>query len=186
MLRGMLGDEWNTFMQCSVHCRGGKCRMVAVRIHGRRGQGRKWCEEGELQDEWTPLYIAHEPHNEVVEALLAKGAQVDLADEDGRTPLYIAACNGRKEVVEALLAKGAQVDLAEQNEGTLLHIAACNGHKVVVEALLAKGAQVDLADKNGGTLLHIAALNGHNEVVEALLAKGAQVDLADKDGRTPL
>ncbi|KAK3266631.1 hypothetical protein CYMTET_24756, partial [Cymbomonas tetramitiformis] len=120
----------------------------------------------------TPLYMAaFNGHNEVVEALLAKGAQVDLADEDGRTPLYIAACNGRKEVVEALLAKGAQVDLAEQNEGTLLHIAACNGHKVVVEALLAKGAQVDLADKDGWTPLYGAACSGHNEVVEALLAK---------------
>ncbi|KAK3237557.1 hypothetical protein CYMTET_52372, partial [Cymbomonas tetramitiformis] len=61
----------------------------------------------------TPLYAAaSNGQKEVVEALLAKGAQVDLADKEGMTPLYRAAYNGHKEVVEALLAKGAQVDLA--------------------------------------------------------------------------
>eukprot|EP00854_Cymbomonas_tetramitiformis_P005294 gene5294-6436_t len=118
--------------------------------------------------------------------MLAKGAQLKLADNDGMTPLSCAVMEGNTKVVEALLAKGAQVDLADEDGVTPLSIAALKGENEVVEALLAKGAQVDLADEDGVTPLFIAALNGKNEVVEVLLAKGAQVNLANKDGVTPL
>jgi ankyrin repeat protein len=42
-----------------------------------------------------------------VELLLAKGAQLDLADNRGRTALMIAAERGHAEIVKLLLAAGA-------------------------------------------------------------------------------
>ena len=46
---------------------------------------------------------------EVVELLLAKGADIHAKNDDGMTVLYGAALGGKKEVVELLLAKGADV-----------------------------------------------------------------------------
>jgi ankyrin repeat protein len=38
---------------------------------------------------------------------MAKGADVNLGDEDGETPLYVAAFENKAETVEALLTAGA-------------------------------------------------------------------------------
>lgn len=79
---------------------------------------------------------------QVVKRLLAeKGANVDQKDNNGWTPLNIAAQNGHSNVVELLLAKGAKIDQANSNGWTPLNSASLNGHSNVVELLLAKGAQ---------------------------------------------
>ena len=51
--------------------------------------------------------------SQIVERLIAAGADVDKADtDDGTTPLYVAAQNGHHPVVERLIAAGADVDKA--------------------------------------------------------------------------
>ena len=45
-----------------------------------------------------------------VKALLAKGADVNANDTDGKTPLHRAAAAGRRDLGELLLAKGADVN----------------------------------------------------------------------------
>ena len=44
-----------------------------------------------------------------MEALLAKGADANMADERGETPLHKAAALGLTPTVEALLVKGADL-----------------------------------------------------------------------------
>jgi hypothetical protein len=51
---------------------------------------------------------------EALEALTKAGANVDLADEDGNTPLFAAVQQGHKEALEALTKAGAKVDLADK------------------------------------------------------------------------
>ena len=46
-----------------------------------------------------------------VKALLDKGADVNVKDNSGSTPLIYAARNGRTEVLKALIDKGADVNL---------------------------------------------------------------------------
>jgi ankyrin repeat protein len=66
---------------------------------------------------------AYEGHNDVVELLLAKGANVNAKINDGFTPLYEAASNGQKDVTELLLAKGADVNAKDNDGKTPLQVA---------------------------------------------------------------
>ena len=53
-----------------------------------------------------------EGHAAVVATLLAKGALVDKADNEGSAPLHAAAAMGHEAVMEKLLAHGAQTEKA--------------------------------------------------------------------------
>ena len=121
-----------------------------------------------------------------VEALLAKGADVQARDTHGSTALLDATFGGHDAVVEALLARGADVQAKDNHGRTALMWASWNGHLVVVQALLAKGADVQAKSTNGNTALMTASSEGHVAVVQALLAKGADVQAKDNDGRTAL
>jgi hypothetical protein len=56
------------------------------------------------------LEAARKGRKDQVEALLAKGAALEAADKEGRTPLLLAAQYGRTSTVQLLLAKGARPD----------------------------------------------------------------------------
>ena len=92
----------------------------------------------------------------MVSALISAGASVHQAEENGATPLYIAAEEGHDSVVSALISAGASVDQAAENGATPLYIAAQKGHDGVVNALISSGASVDQAEEDGVTPLIIA------------------------------
>ncbi len=121
-----------------------------------------------------------------VAALLAAGADVNQANEEGATPLFIASANGHAEVVTKLLAANASVDRAENNGVTPLYIACEQGHAEIVTKLLAANATVDQADNDGVTPLSTACERGHTEVVTIMLAANANANQADNRGITAL
>ncbi|RKK66726.1 hypothetical protein BFJ69_g15146 [Fusarium oxysporum] len=125
-------------------------------------------------------------HVEVVKLLLDKGADVNIPDKDGWTPVFSASWNGYVEVVKLLLDKGADVNIPDKNGWTPVSAASANGHVEVVKLLLDKGADVNIPDKNGWTPVSAASANRHVEVVKLLLDKGADVNIPTKDGRTPV
>lgn len=91
----------------------------------------------------APLHIAAERgRKEVVEVLLAAGADVNAQIEKGYTPLLIAAHFERKEIVEMLLASGADVNAKISSHVTSLYIAAQYGQKEIVEILMAHGGRI--------------------------------------------
>ena len=89
----------------------------------------KGVDVDEGDDSWpgmTPLhYAADEGHTEVVELLIANGADVNAKNENGWTPLHLAAYWGGKEIVELLIAAGADVNAKDMSNwiGTPLDIA---------------------------------------------------------------
>jgi cytohesin len=134
----------------------------------------------------TPLHgAATFGHKEIVELLIAKGADVNAKGGviKGTIPLHKAASNGHKEVAEVLIAKGADVNAKSENGITPLHYAAS---KEIAELLLAKGANVNAKNDGDYTPLHGAAYRGHKEIAELLISKGADVNAADRDRYTPL
>src|SRR2546421_418174 len=145
----------------------------------------------------TPVsWAAENGHEEAVELLVKRGADLNLTDKLGRTPLSYAAQNGHKAVVELLLVNsGIHPDWKDSGERTPLSYAAEGGHEKVVTLLLAKdGVNPDSRDKNNRTPLSWAAEKGHEVLVEMLLEKdGVNPDskgrigqhMLEGHGRTP-
>jgi ankyrin repeat protein len=53
-------------------------------------------------------------HCDVVKCLLSSGADINLCDEVGHSPLFIASCKGECDVVKCLLKSGADINLRGQ------------------------------------------------------------------------
>jgi ankyrin repeat protein len=139
-------------------------------------------------DGMTPLHWATR-HDDLttVQALLARGAEVDAANRYGVTALSLACQNGNTRVVDALLATGADVNKALHGGETPLMTAARVGRPEVVRALLARGADANAKlSPSGQTALMWAAAEGHTAAVEQLLAAGAEFRAAVTSGFTPL
>jgi ankyrin repeat protein len=120
------------------------------------------------------------------------GADVNQGDNDGCTPVYIAAMMGHLSVVQCLVKElGADVNQAT-NQGcyTPLHAAAAAQKRLVsvVQCLVKElGADVNQATNQGCTPLYTAAQHGHLSVVQCLVKElGADVNQASHNGSTPL
>ncbi len=87
-------------------------------------------------------------HIKAVKRNLASGTDVNAKDDDGVTPLLVAAVSGRKEIIELLIREGADVN-AKVNGVTPLHQAAFRSHKEIAELLIANGADLNAVDNVG-------------------------------------
>jgi ankyrin repeat protein len=102
----------------------------------------------------TALMMAAFKHNQpVVEALLARGAQVNRT---GYTPLHFAAAAGDEAIVRLLLTRGAAVDARAPAGITPLMMAAREGQESVIAALLDGGADAALTNSEQLTAAQIA------------------------------
>lgn len=108
--------------------------------------------------------------------LLDEGHSIDIEDENGSTPLHIAAAlraaEPRGVLVEILLDKRADVHQFDKEGCTCLHVAATLGHVDVIETVMAAGADPHSRTSNGETPLHRAAQYGRVECVRALMQHG--------------
>jgi ankyrin repeat protein len=116
-------------------------------------------------------------------AYLAEVDDVNVKDDDGRTPLSFAAKNGQRESCAVLLDKGATHE-PDKSGNTPLAFAAAYGQVDVCDFLLSRGATHE-PDKSGNTPLAFAAAYGHVNVCALLLSRGATHE-PDKSGSTPL
>jgi ankyrin repeat protein len=119
-------------------------------------------------------------NSEVVQMLVAKGANVEAKDEDGRTALHEAAALGDAAIVELLIAKKANVEAKDVYGCTALLRAAMHGHAPIVKLLMAQETYVDAKDDIERSLLHIAAIYGHTAIVELLLVQATNVLVRDQ------
>lgn len=77
--------------------------------------------------------------------LLARGADVNIQNNRGQTPLHIAAQRGDMSIVRLLLtSKFINVDAQDCWGATPLHLASENGHIEVVKLLVAHNAQLNV------------------------------------------
>jgi ankyrin repeat protein len=122
----------------------------------------------------------------IVKFLIDSGANVNVRDKVGLTPLYHAAMNGQRNIAKLLAHNGANVNEVDNQGYTALHHAAINDQKGIAELLgcHTNWADVNVPDHNGLRPLHHAVINGKISVVKSLL--GSEINARDKYGKTPL
>lgn len=135
----------------------------------------------------TPLVAAVAAGNKAMtQFLIEHGANVNFKGENnGVTPLHLAAQKGFQAVTEVLLASHAGVNVGNVDGATPLCSAVQSGQLKIVQMLLAAGAKVDFKDGKGRTVLNYA-IGISPEIFQALLDAGTDPNTEDSEGRTPL
>ena len=82
--------------------------------------------------------------------LLGKGADANVANRDGDTPLILAARIGFAEGADVLLGRGAQVDRTNRRGETALIIAVQQRNLALIRLLAERGANPDKTDNATG------------------------------------
>ncbi len=122
----------------------------------------------------------------VIELLLAKGADLDLADNGGITALHYSLAGSQPHIAAYLINKGAKTDTASKDGVTPLISAASPDCKDIFYMLVDKGADIKATTKDGSTVLMFAIEEGNDDMVKYLVKQGLDVNAANEQGRTPL
>ncbi len=140
--------------------------------------------ENKLEQENNLLEAVENNKVLLVQLAIDNGANVNIQNKIGATPLIIAIQNQHKAIVEMLLDNGAEVNFQGKWNFTPLMIAAGNGLNDILLMLLDKGADIDAQNMAGCTALMFAIKEGSFKVTRTLLIKGANIDIKDKEGNT--
>ncbi len=106
-----------------------------------------------------------------VKRLLVLGADLNLSDADGDTPLHGAAKSGNVEILTLLLDKGANPNAKNKEGGTPLMWAAVYGNEDAARLLLNRGADASAKDNTGVTAAEWASRNERDNVASLLRSK---------------
>ncbi len=148
----------------------------------------------------TPILLTLD--NSYIKKLIALGADVNIQDYAGMTPLHYACGKNDPELVNLLIANGATVNSRDNKgytpliscfientrpgingpipnicgTGINLNPLPRNTSYNMVKALLNSGAKVNETDKEGKTALYYAIQEGNNPLIFLLLSLGARLD----------
>jgi len=144
------------------------------------GQGKNdfaplaWCCQIEDQDcAWL-----------IEKMIVQYGAELNIVDFDGKTPLMLACVHGHVQIVKCLLQHKAQINKAAPLRMTALMFACIHGDVDIVSYLIQQRANIEARSRGGLTPLMYACEHGHDHVVELLINHKVQVDAQNPNGMT--
>lgn len=132
--------------------------------------------DGLNEDGVTYLQVAIENGDEdIVQLLIERGANVNVTDEYGATPLMQVES---LDLMRLLIERGANVNAADKEGQTALHRVVFEPGKFeLAELLIAQGANVNARDNDGYTPLdHIIENAFDYEVALLLVSRGARIN----------
>lgn len=149
-------------------------------------------------------------HQQIIQSLVAAGADLDIADSLGNTPLHLAVTKASSQVILTLLKAGADREARNYVGCTPLHLAVIERREESVECLVAHGIRVNAAISppkatnsaspisfsaswidtaapkpsipplQRPTALHLAATNGDTNIASLLISSRHRVDLESR------
>lgn len=138
-----------------------------------------------------PLHLATVHGNlQTIKLLLEYGADPDLQDGDGKTPLIKAIECFRHNCVQFFILLGCNLHLADFTHGnTPLHFSILNNYSLGCLFLLKYSQQLDINAKNlaGESCIHLLVrFPDLHKFIPDFLESGADIHIRDGLGRTPL
>ena len=125
-------------------------------------------------------------NREIIQTLLALGADVNLRDGYGATPLMYLSDKTSPEVLRDLLAAGARLNARDGGGNNAFMIAANSGSVRVLREMIEAGAQINARSISGENALFAAALSNSPEAIVLLLEAGVDPNATGEDGNTAL
>jgi len=173
-----------------------KCKVCGKLPDEHHGTGRycsKRCSEAiaKLLKTLTPqLYGAcRTGDDKAILRLVTAGADINIEDAQGRSPLHCACRWGKASVVSSLISSRANVSAREKGRDgySALQFGCEGGSAEVVRLLLAAGASATQAyGESRSTSLHLACKKRAHAICELLLEHGADANAKDVGNSTPL
>jgi len=133
---------------------------------------------------------------EIIHVLLKRGANPNLQDNNGFTPLHCAAIEKQLESCKLLLTESKTINVNTENfeNSSVLHYLArvpVTDENVVLfrcilDMLIKKGINVNAKNKQHEAPIHFACMTSNVSVVAFLLERGADYNIKTALGETPL
>jgi len=160
------------------HIRSGDAEIVGLFLGGGMSP--------DVQDQgYSPLLeAARRGHEEIAQALIDAGADVDATDPYGVTPLMFSLISGSVQTARQLIEAGAGVNARDVDGRTALVEALTTENDIppeLIAMLIDRGADVNVRIANGLTPLMIAASDSPR-LLRMLIEAGADVNARDDRG----
>ena len=164
-------------MPIHLACHGGYCDVIDTLLAENRQLLEQPANEGV-----TPLHFAVFGNAvDAVRLLLEKYHTRGCADDNGFTPLHIAAQQGNIEITELLLKHEADINaVARSPQSTPLQAAAEAGQTKLVKILSARAKDLNAQTGTKGPALALAIRNGHFDTALQLVEADASLNQLDK------
>jgi ankyrin repeat protein len=122
----------------------------------------------------------------IMDCLIQAGANVNVQDSFGATPLFCAFVVGKNDAAIQLMENGADVNICIGGPliQTALYVAAVYGDLTIIYCLIQAGANVNMQDSFGAKPLILAVAKGKTEAAILLMENGADVNLCTSGDRS--
>ena len=119
---------------------------------------------------------------DLLETLLAAGANARTQDKEGLTPGTLACAKEQWELARCVASQSRKLDEQDVDGWTMLHYAAAHGEESLTSLLLARGSDATLSDRERLTPALAACAKAQWGTALLLSHHGASLGAQDEDG----